>query len=208
MADTTQNLDRGRIDLPSPVLKGRMSVEETLLERRSVRSYSGDPLTLAAVGQLLWSVQGITSPLGYRTAPSAGPCYPLETYLVAGAVTSLPQGVYRYEPRSHLLDLQFEGDVRADLAAATLGQSFLRHAPIAIVFSAVPERTTKKYGERGTRYVHMDVGHAGQNLHLQSVSLGLGTVVVGAFKDDEVTRVMRLPAAEHPLYIMPVGRMP
>lgn len=208
MSDATQKKDRGRIQLPPPVLKGTMSVEEALLERRSIRSYGGGPLALDAVGQLLWAAQGITSPLGYRTAPSAGPCFPLETYLVAGAVTALPQGVYRYEPRGHLLDLLFEGDIRADLAAATLGQAFLRHAPIAVVFSAVTERTTRKYGERGKRYVHMDVGHAGENLHLQAASLGLGTVVVGAFTDDAVARVMRLREAEHPLYIMPVGPLP
>lgn len=206
MSESTQNHDPRIIQLPPPVLEGPVSVEEAIQRRRSVRSYAGDPLALGAVGQLLWAAQGTTSPNGYRTAPSAGPCYPLETYLVAGAVAALAQGVYRYETRGHLLEPHFEGDIRAPLAAATLGQTFLVHAPIAIVFSAVAERTTKQYGERGKRYVHMDVGHAGQNLHLQAVSLGLGTVVIGAFKDEEVKRVLRLPAAEHPLYIMPVGR--
>jgi SagB-type dehydrogenase family enzyme len=205
MPDSNQRTP-GVITLPPPSLRSPVSIEEALLNRRSVRSYRGDPLTLEQTAQLLWAVQGITSPNGFRTAPSAGPCYPLETYVAAGAVTSLPPGVYRYQARGHRLEHYFAGDVRRDLAAATLGQEFLQAAPMAIVFSARPDRTTRRYGERGNRYVYMDVGHAGENLHLQAVSLGLGTVVVGAFKDDEVKRVMRLPAEEHPLYIMPVGR--
>jgi SagB-type dehydrogenase family enzyme len=75
-----------------------------------------------------------------------------------------------------------------------------------VVFAAVYERSTQKYGERGIRYVHMEVGHAAQNLFLQAVALRLATVVVGAFDDDAVARVLQLPATARPLLLMPVGR--
>ncbi|MFO7996297.1 MAG: SagB/ThcOx family dehydrogenase, partial [Dehalococcoidia bacterium] len=66
---------------------------------------------------------------------------------------------------------------------------------------------THRYGDRGIRYVHMEVGHAAQNIYLQAVALNLGTVVIGAFHDDQVSGVLNLPANEQPLYIIPVGRI-
>lgn len=115
-------------------------------------------------------------------------------------------GIYRYLVARHALELEVEGDVRAALARAALDQDFIAEAPASIVMSAVYERTTRRYGRRGYRYVHMDVGHAGENVHLQAVALGFGTVVVGAFDDEEVKRALRLPEEQHPLYIMPIGR--
>jgi len=97
------------------------------------------------------------------------------------------------------------GDKRAALAAAALGQLWIRRAAIDIVFSAVYERTTKKYGLRGAQYVHMEVGHAAENVYLQAVALNLGTCVIGAFYDDGVQKVIQMPDSEQPLYIMSVG---
>ena len=198
----------GAIKLPEPRLKGALSVEEALLQRRSIREYKDEPLTLTEVSQLLWAAQGVTDSRGYRTAPSAGALYPLELYVVVGRVEGLSTGVYRYVPDGHHLLLVASGDRRAELAAAALGQSSVRDAPIDLVVSAVPERTTKQYGYRGIQYVHMEVGHVGQNVHLQAVSLGLGTVMIGAFTDERVKQVMALPKEEVPLYIMPVGKLP
>jgi len=196
------------VKLPAPQLKGALSVEEALLRRRSVREYKDAPLTLEEVSQLLWAAQGITDSRGYRTAPSAGALYPLELYLVVGRVEGLGVGVYRYIPDGHYLLLFASGDRRAELAAAALGQSYVREAPVDLVLSAVIERTTSHYGYRGVQYVHMEVGHVGQNVHLQAVSLGLGTVMIGAFTDERVKQVLSLPKEEVPLYIMPVGRLP
>jgi nitroreductase len=97
-------------------------------------------------------------------------------------------------------------DQRKRLARAAQSQSWVEEAAAAVVFAAVYESTMRKYGERGVRYVHMEVGHAAQNLFLQAVALRLATVVVGAFDDDEVARVLQLPANAHPLLLMPVGR--
>jgi len=192
--------------LPAPKLRSGTSVEEAILKRRSVREFSPDALKLDQVSQLLWSAQGVTSKEGYRAAPSAGAMYPLETYLVAGKVEGLEPGIYHYVPRGHELALHREGDARRALVDAALGQWFIEEAPASVAFSAVYKRTTRRYGERGIRYVHMDVAHAAENLHLQVVSLGLVTVVVAAFDDKKVKLVLELPGDEEPLMIMPVGK--
>lgn len=196
----------GEIVLPGPRLDGAFAVERALQTRRSVRSFAAVPLTLQEVGQLLWAAQGITAARGLRTAPSAGATYPLQTFLVAGAVRDLPSAVYRYLPQEHRLRRLRDGDVRAPLAAAALGQQAVGRSAISIVLAAVYRRTTDRYGERGRRYVHMEVGHVGQNIHLQAAALGLGTVVIGAFDDDRVGSVVGLAADERALSIMPVGR--
>ena len=192
--------------LPEPRHDSDVSIEQSLLRRRSIRSFTREPLTLQEISQLLWAAQGFTDPRGYKTAPSAGALYPLETYVIAGNVQDLSPGVYRYEPKEHQLLRVMDGDLRGELADAALGQSFIKDGSIVIVFTAVYERTTGKYGERGIRYAHIEVGHAGQNVYLQAVSLDLGTVAVGAFSDSEVKKVMGMKNGEYPLYIMSVDR--
>ncbi len=188
------------ITLPEPLLKGKMSVEEAIQKRRSVRSFDSRELSLETISQLLWATQGITEPsYGLRAAPSAGALYPLEVYLVKS------DGVYHYIPRGHKLERVSEKDVRSALARAALGQGFIGEAPISIVLTAIPSRTTSKYRSRGIRYVHMEIGYAAENLHLQGVALGLGSVSVGAFQDSEVARVLGLPKGEEPLIIVPLG---
>ncbi len=193
--------------LPKPQTSSDVSIEQALQARRSVRSYKAAPLEIADVSQLLWAAQGITNERNYRTAPSAGALFPLETYLISYNVTDLTAGIYKYDPLQHELHLIKEGNFQQEVAAAAYNQSCLRNAPLAIVINGVYERTTGKYGERGVKYVHMEVGHSAQNIHLQAVSLSLGTVVVGAFNDNELSEIMSLPDQEKPLYIMPVGRI-
>jgi SagB-type dehydrogenase family enzyme len=194
------------VKLPEPKYDSKVSVEKALFERRSIRDYTDEAVTIGDVSQLLWAAQGITDPAGYRTAPSAGALYPLEVYLVAGKVATLPAGIYRYKPRGHELDRIIEGDKRVELSNAALGQTALKQAPASIVLTAFYERTTQKYRDRGTRYVHMEAGHAAGNVCLQAVSLGLGTVVIGAFYDDDVKKVMQLGGSEEPLYLIPFGK--
>jgi SagB-type dehydrogenase family enzyme len=164
---------------------------------------------LEEVGQLLWAaggktIDGITG--ATRAYPSAGGIYPLEIYLVAGNVVGLAQGIYRYEWKTHTLGFMKKGDFREELTRAAWGQRMVAHAPVSIIFTAVYPRTTRRYGERGRiRYVPMDVGGAGQNVHLQAEALGLGTVIIGAFSDEAVKEILGVKN-EVPLYIMPVGR--
>lgn len=188
------------IRLPAPRLRGPVSLEETLARRRSVRAYTPEPLTPTEIGQLLWAAQGITDPEGRRTAPSAGARYPLEVYVV------LPEAVYHYRPHPHELHLHLPGDRRPALYEAALAQEAVLTAPAVIVITAVYRRTAERYGaQRTPRYVHMEVGHAAQNVLLQAVSLGLGSVPVGAFYDDRVRAALALPAEHEPLYLLPVG---
>jgi SagB-type dehydrogenase family enzyme len=205
------------IKLPSPWLKGNVSLEETILRRRSVRRYRREPLLLSQLSQILWSAQGITGTRGFRAAPSAGATYPLEIFMFVGkqgviaseakqALKELQAGIYHYEADSHSLILHKPADLRPDLARATLNQEFVIEAPVDIVICALYHRTSYRYGKRGERYVHMEVGHVGENIHLQAVALGLATVEVGAFHDEEVWKVLEVEEQIKPLYIMPLGK--
>ena len=193
------------VRLPEPSFEGKVPVERALALRRSVREFASEPLSLSAASQLLWAAQGVTEPGGGRTAPSAGALYPLEVYLVAGAVTDLPPGGYHYEPRRHRLVLSAKGDRRAGVAEAALDQDWVAEAPAILVLAAVQQRTARKYGARAARYVHIEVGHAAQNVYLQALALGLGTTVVGAYRDDPLADLLELPRQAKPLALLPVG---
>ncbi len=204
------------IQLPDPCRRGNISVEQALHSRRSIREYKDEPLSLAEIAQILWAAQGISEGTGessvfrprgrFRTAPSAGALYPLEIYVVAGEVAGLEKGLYKYIPQRHSLKKVQEGDRRTSLSKAALWQGWVKNAPSVLVISGVYERTSAKYGQRAERYVHMEAGAVVQNVYLQAVSLGMGTVVVGAFNDQDVKTVLDLPKGEHPLALMPLGK--
>lgn len=194
----------GMIELPSPRLKGEMSLEEAILERRSVREFASVPLNLEQISQLLWAAQGITDDRSnFRSAPSAGALYPMEIFLVAGDVEGLEPGIYHYNPEKHALEKMKEGDIRGNLSRAALGQRAVDQAPVNIIVAGEFERTTGRYGMRGERYVHIEAGHIGQNIYLQAVALGLGTVAIGAFHDNDIAELLEIDF--DPLYIFPVG---
>ena len=195
-------MSESRIPLPAPHTSGPVSLEAAIAQRRSVRRYAPGDLSLEQIGQLLWAAQGITGDrVALRAAPSAGACHPLEFYVCRAS------GVWHYEPRHHRLTRHLEQDIRGPLAAAAWGQQFIAEAPCVFAISAIFERTTRRYRERGRlRYVPIDVGHAAQNLLLQAVALELVSVPVGAFDDAAVRQVLGLPRQEELLYILPVGR--
>ncbi|HSD96004.1 MAG TPA: SagB/ThcOx family dehydrogenase [Sulfuricaulis sp.] len=194
------------LSLPAPRQDSDFSIERALHERRSVRDFGKTALTQDEVSQLLWAAQGVTSRDGLRSAPSAGALYPLELYLVSGNVENLDPGIYKYVSAGHKLMKIMTGDQRRVLAAASLGQDSVADAAVVLVFTAVERRTTRKYGSRGVRYVHIEIGHASQNVFLEATALGLGAVVVGAFEDGAVGELLHLPKGEAPLYLMPLGR--
>lgn len=186
--------------------KSETSLEHCLLRRRSVRTYTKAPLSLAVVSQLLWAAQGLTGDDHYRAAPSAGGLYPLEVYLLAGNMAGVAAGVYHYRPERHELVLVKAGDLTPELTRSAFGQDCVADGAAIILFAAVCARSGRKYGQRAARYVHMEAGHAAQNVCLQAIALGLGTVTVGAFEDDEVKRVLALADSHDPTYMLPVGR--
>lgn len=195
-----------KIELPAPGLKGDVSVEEAIFFRRSIRSYARDSMTLKEISQLLWAAQGITSVDGKRSVPSAGATYPLEIYVVTGKISGLGNGVYRYLPSEHALDKIADDDRRKKLLMSALIQPALYESPALLIISAKMEKTEKKYGSRGERYVYMEAGHAAQNIYLQAFALNIGTTVIGAFHDAKVNEILGFGEDERPLYIMPVGK--
>ncbi len=195
------------IKLPPPAHKGAVSVEEALARRRTVRRFASRSLDLNQVSQLLWGADGVSDPRGLRTAPSAGATYPLDLYLVVGerGVAMLTAGVYHYRPLEHVLKLVTPGELRPAVVRASLSQSWMAEAPVMVVITAEYRRCTARYGERGIRYTHMEVGHVGENLFLQAEALGMGAGIVGAFDDRAISQIMKTPAQHEPLLIMPVG---
>jgi SagB-type dehydrogenase family enzyme len=188
------------VELPPPQIEGKVSVEQALLERRSVREFTKEDLTWEEISQLLWAAQVITEErYGFRTAPSAGALYPLELYVVKR------EGVYHYLPQGHRLKKTSDGDLRSSLCRAALGQRAIKEAPCDIMITYVYQRTKQKYGQRGIRYVHIEAGHVAQNIHLQAVALGLSSAPIGAFNDSEAKRVLSLPQDNEPICIISVG---
>jgi SagB-type dehydrogenase family enzyme len=193
------------LKLPTPQQAAGASLFDVLKQRRSNREFSPRALSKMAVGGLLWAAQGVTSPEGLRTAPSAGALYPLTLRLVAGSVDGLEAGIYRYNPGQHALSLEQKEDLRQELAVTAFHQTWVAEAPAIIVICADYLRTTGKYGKRGVRYVHMEAGHAAQNLLLQAEEMGLSAVVVGAFEDKALKSLLKLTGEETPLSILPIG---
>jgi len=195
----------GIITLPKVRHTSKTSVDEALSRRRSIREYKDQRLKLEELSQLLWAASGITSDRGGRTAPSAGAKYPLEIFVVVGKVEGLEPAIYHYLPQGHTLIKIKDEDQRGKLSLAAIRQGPIKEASVDIVITAIYRRTVEKYGERGIRYVHIEVGHVCQNIYLQCESLNLGTVEIGAFEDAQVKKVLNL-AEEEPLAIMPVGK--
>lgn len=196
------------VTLPSPATRGEVSLEEAIQARRSVRSFTSRALTREEVSQLLWAaggktIDGVTGPT--RAYPSAGGIYSLSIILAAGDVEGISPGIYRYDWRENSLRRIRSGDLRSALARAALGQGAVRQAPASIVIVGDIPKTAARYGERGRdRYISMDTGHSGQNVSLQAQALGLGSVIIGAFRDEAVKEVLGIEE-ETPLYIIPVG---
>ena len=186
--------------LSTPKKRGDVSIEETIAKRRSVRDFKAAKLSSEQISQLLWAAQGITEKeKGLRSAPSAGGFYPIEIYAL------FEEGVFHYIPQTHELDKIMNEDVRSKLCEVANGQESILSAPLIILIAAVYERTTAEYSERGIRYVHMESGHVAENIQLQAVGLGLGSVPIGSFLDKDVSTILNLSANIKPLYIIPIG---
>lgn len=198
------------IKLPAPSKQGALSLEQTLAQRRTHRSFVAKPISLNQLSQLLWAAYGVTGGkygIALKTAPSAGATYPLEIYAVVGkgALKELKPGVYRYLPENHSLELIKAGDQRQAAASASLGQSWAAQAPVMLLIAAQYERCTTKYGQRGRTYTHIEAGCVGQNIFLQAEALGLKAGIIGAFDDDELADSLGIPTNQPPLLLMPVG---
>ena len=186
------------LKLPNPNLKGKKSLEECIYERESVRSYKDKEIEIEKISQILWAAQGKKG--HKRTVPSAGATFPLEIY-----ITLKDKGFFHYNFEKHVLELITSEDLSKKLAQASWDQNFIAEAYLNVIICAIFERTTQRYGQRGIRYVYMEVGHCAQNIHLEAVALGLSSVPIGAYEDNKVKDVLDLKKKIEPLYIIPVG---
>lgn len=185
--------------------------EDAVRKRRSIREFSTTALPLDQLSYLLWvstGIQRIEQGFAFRTAPSAGALYPIETYLVVNNVKDLACGVYHYDIPQHRLEELKKGDFRVPIAQAALGQTMCAHAAVVFVWTGVFNRSKCKYGQRAYRYIYLDVGHIAQNLALGAVSLGLGSCQVAALYDDEVNSIIEVDGTqESVLYLSVVGAL-
>ena len=201
-----------KIELPSPREAcidpwQAMSLEAALKQRRSVRDFEDKPISLVQLSYLLWASTGIQRIEGgyeFRTAPSAGALYPIETYVIANDVSKLERGVYHYSVRAHKLEELRRGDLRREITQAALGQDMCATAAAVFVWSAVFERCKRKYGQRAYRYVYLDAGHIAENLALATVSLNLGSCEIGALFDDEVNAILGIDGEQESTILMAV----
>ncbi|MCK4806259.1 MAG: SagB/ThcOx family dehydrogenase [Candidatus Aegiribacteria sp.] len=205
-ASCSGNPENTIIQLPDREQDSGITLVEAIDQRRSIRIFTKDSITLPELVRILHSAQGITSERGFRAAPSAGATYPLSVFVIAENVDGLEPGIYRFHPRENSLMTVRTGNFLHDLALAALGQRCISSAPVAIAIVADYSITTSVYGDRGVMYVHMEAGHVSQNIYLQCTAIELGTVAIGAFTDNTVAEVLGLEENETPLYIMPVGR--
>ncbi len=198
-----------QIPLPPPGKTVHASFLEIAARRRSVREYSSHPLQRGEISLLLWAstgIQRIEGAYAFRTVPSAGALYPIDTYVIAHRVEGVERGVYHYGVRSHLLEEVARGDFREDLSRAALSQGFCSEAAAVFVWTAIFPRVKWKYGQRAYRYAYLDAGHIAQNLALAAVGLGLGSCQIAAFFDDEMNALLGVDGTdESVIYLSSVG---
>ena len=200
-----------QIKLPDPKSLSKDTLNEVIKNRKSIRIYSNKELNIEQLSFLLWSSTGIQRRehgFEYRTAPSAGALYPIETYIVINNVKNIEKGVYHYNIKNHCLEEIKTGDFRIKISEAALNQEICYYAAIVFIWSAIFNRSKCKYGERAYRYIYLDVGHIAENLALCSTSLGLGSCQIGALFDDEVNELIDIDGInESTIYMSAVGNM-
>jgi SagB-type dehydrogenase family enzyme len=199
-----------RVSLPEPKAKGETNIWKLFLKRRSRREYIANrSLKLNDLSALLWAAQGLTDQFGdtfFRTAPSAGALYPVETYLYVRAVDGLEEGIYHFRPGDYDLEFIKKGNFSVQLAEAALQQSVLLNAQVTFIWSSIIARGRWKYSQRAYRYAYIDAGHIAQNLYLAGEGLGLGVCAVGAFYDNDVNKIMGLDGEDETvIYMATVG---
>jgi len=189
----------------------KISFIEMLKKRKSIRNFSDKPINKDQLSYLLWTTTGINREefnFKFRTAPSAGALYPIETYIVVNNVEGLSKGIYHYSIKEHLLDEIKLGDFGIETANAALGQKMCADAAVVFIWTAIFERSKWKYGQRAYRYIYLDAGHIGQNLALSATSLDLGSCQIAALFDDEVNKLINVDGEEEStIYMSVVGNI-
>jgi len=201
--------DNPKIELPKQNNIKTETLNHAILNRRSIRDFSKKPLSKEHLSYLIWASTGIQRKergFEYRTAPSAGALYPIETYVVINNVKNIAQGVYHYNIESNHLEEIKRGDHRSAIAEAALNQPMCYHAAAVFIWTAIFNRSKCKYGQRAYRYIYLDAGHIAENLALSATSINLGTCQIAALYDDEVNQIIDIDGiTESTIYLSVVG---
>ena len=198
--ETYKNYPSNRtVQLPKVLPEATMDFAEVLRRRKSIRTFSNKPVNKVDLAYLLWAstgIQRIEHGYAFRTAPSAGALYPIETYIAANNVEDIERGIYHYNIKNHLLEEIKIGDFGGAIAHAALDQEMCADASAIFIWTAVFGRSKWKYSQRAYRYIYLDAGHVAENLALASASINCGSCQVGAFFDDEVNSVVNVDGIE------------
>ncbi len=189
----------------------QMSLDGVLKWRKSIRDFRQDPISKDQLSYLLWAstgIQRIEQGYEFRTAPSAGALYPIETYLIINNAAGIEQGVYHYSVKARCLEQLKQGDLRQEITRAALNQQMCATAAVVFIWSAVFERCKWKYGQRAYRYIYLDAGHIAENLALAAVSLDLGSCEIGALYDEQVNAILSIDGKEESIICMAVVGSP
>ena len=205
---------RPLIDLPHPenIKITSLDLRKAIEGRRSIRNYSQEPLTIEELSYLLWVTQGVvqvTRGATFRNVPSAGARHALETYLLINNVRDVPNGIYRFLAIEHkLVEINTDPGIADRITQGCLGQDFVRKSAVTFIWAADACRMKWRYGERGYRYLHLDAGHACQNLYLGAGSLDCGVCAIAAFSDDHMNELLGLDGVEQfVMYVATVGKI-
>lgn len=198
-----------QIRLPDVKQLDTAPLHKILETRKSIRKYSGKPVSIEKISYLLWASNGINrreENYQFRTAPSAGALYPIEIYILANNVDEIKPGIYHYAVREHILEEIAPGSFREQFETAALGQNFCITSAAVFIFSAIFERAKWKYKERAYRYIYLDAGHIAQNLAITCTGIGLGSCQVGAFLDNEMNEIIGVDGlSESVIYLTTIG---
>ena len=202
------------IDLPLPkdIDVKTIDLVKAIENRRSVRNYSEQPLTLDELSFLLWCTQGVKEVLDevatLRTVPSAGARHAFETYLLVKRVQGLRPGLYRFLAVEHkLVEFSLDPSLAEKITEACLDQRFVKTSAVAFIWVAVPYRMVWRYGERGYRYLHIDVGHVCQNLYLAAEAIGSGVCAIAAFDDEAINDILGIDGKQQfVIYVATLGK--
>ena len=190
------------INLPAVgvISKPDMSLTKALEQRRSLRDYSPMMLNQSELSFLLWSTQWVRDfrstekmEVAFRNVPSAGCRHPFETYLLINKVEGIKPGIYYYHPLKHGLILYKDDiDLAREVCAGTFDQEMVEKSAVTFIWVAYPYRTIWRYSQRGYRYLYIDAGHVGQNLHLAAEAIGGGACMIGAYYDEGMDNLLIL----------------
>lgn len=204
------------IPLPDPgtIKSPPIDLRSAIETRRSLRHYSRNPLSIEELAYILWCTQGIVDVkdpyFTLRNVPSAGGRHSFETYLLVNRVDGLKPGLYRYLAFSHrLLEVDTRFGITDRVMAACLGQAFVKSSAVTFLWTCVVYRMAWRYAERAWRLVHLDAGHACQNLYLAAEQIGCGACAIGAFDDQQAADVLGIDGVEEfVIYCATVGKKP